>query len=99
MDQRGRQPDQPGVAIDTGCLDRCDLMLAQALADEFEPARKRSVAEALPNAAGDERGQGRHQRLLGVGKFALRFCQGGRECADFSAGALHREAPLWKAQG
>jgi hypothetical protein len=35
VDERGCQPDQAGIGIDRGRMDRCDLVLAQALADKI----------------------------------------------------------------
>jgi hypothetical protein len=37
MDQGSRQLDQAGIAIDRRSLDRRDLMLAQAFANDVEP--------------------------------------------------------------
>jgi hypothetical protein len=36
MDQGGREFDQAGIVINRGTLHRCDLMLAEAFADDVE---------------------------------------------------------------
>src|ERR1700724_3158348 len=44
MGKEGGKPDPPGLAVDRGGLNGRDLMLAEALAHELEPARERRIA-------------------------------------------------------
>jgi hypothetical protein len=39
------QTNQPGLPVDCGGLHVCNLVLAQDLADDIEPARERGVAK------------------------------------------------------
>ena len=42
MRQNGAEPDNPGTLVNRGGLHRRDLMLAQSLAHDVEPARERA---------------------------------------------------------
>ena len=48
---------RPAVAVDGGRLHGCDLMLAEAFADQVEPGGERGVAKG-PAALARERGDG-----------------------------------------
>ena len=51
MGEHGRQSQETRILVDLGCLHRCDLVPAQALAHNLEAARERGIPEnavALP---------------------------------------------------
>ena len=56
MSQKRGQPDLAGVAIDGGGLDRGDLLLAKALADNILATCERGIAEgSAPSRENGER--------------------------------------------
>jgi hypothetical protein len=62
--------------VDCRGLDRGDLVLAQALADDIEAAGKRGVAECPVALARKWRADGGTEGLFLVAEFALGFGQG-----------------------
>jgi hypothetical protein len=85
---------EPHVLVDRRGLHRRDLVLAQRLADDVEPAGERSITEGpvvLPREWGPYGGD---QGLLRIGKLGLSLGEGARNGADRFTGALHVRPPL-----
>ena len=79
VDEHGGETDQAAVRIDCGRLDRCDLMLAEHLADEVEPARERRIAKGPTPLAG------KGERMVAVRDFSGFVSSA---CARASAAAI-----------
>ncbi len=89
MGEHGRQSNEAGVLIDRRGLHGRDLVPAQALADDVEPARKRCIAEG-PVALSREGGpDGRDQGFLRIGELRLRLGQRRRNGANRFTGPVH----------
>ena len=91
MDKGGGKSDQTAVAVDGGCLDRCDLMLAEAFADQVEPGGERCVAKGPSPFAREGRDDGGGEGLFWICNLGLGLGKRCRECADAIAGVM-REA-------
>src|SRR5690348_13560990 len=95
MSEHGGEIDNARRLVDRGGLHRGDLMLAQSLTHDLEPARQRRIAEqpcaALPVLWFD----GADQRFLRIGEFDLRLGQRGGECRNRGARTLHRRPLSW----
>jgi hypothetical protein len=72
--QEGRKSDLPGGLIDPGCLDRRDLVPAQALADDIEAAGEGGIAEGAIRLPLKRRAYDSSRRFLGVIELALGLC-------------------------
>ena len=59
MGQHRGETDEAGGLVDRGGLDGRDLMLAQGLAHDVEPARQRGIAKGLFRSARPVRMDGR----------------------------------------
>src|ERR1700682_888750 len=93
MGQERRQPDLAGVMVDVGGLDRGDLMLAQALANDIETTGQGGIAEGSVTLAGKGRADGGNQGFLRVGEFALGLGERRGNGADRFTAAVHRWPP------
>ena len=82
MREHGRKSDETRLGVNRSRLDRCDFMLAQGLAHDLKPARKRGIAEGAGFLARERGVDGRGQRLLGVLQLALRFGESRRNRRD-----------------
>jgi hypothetical protein len=91
--KNGGQIDQPLCLVDGSRLYRGDLMLAQGLADDIEPARQRRVTEALYRTSTVSRSNRRDQRLLRIDELGLRFGERRREARYGWTGPMHGSPP------
>ena len=82
MCQQRRQIDDSRRLIDHRGLHGRDLMLAQGLANDLEPAGKRRIAELPWTALPALRLDRADQRFLRIGEFDLCLGQRGGECSD-----------------
>ena len=98
MRQQRGQPDLADVLVDGRGLDGGDLVLAEALADDIEPAGQRCIAEGPVALARERRADGGDQRLFRVGQLALGLGQGRGDGADGFTGAVHRPPPHPRGQ-
>ena len=94
MCQNRRKIDDAGVLVDRSSLHGGDLMLAQGLAHDLEPAGQRRIAERPLGTAGAIAPDGGHQRLFRVGQLSLGFGEGARDRADGLTGPLHGSPSL-----
>src|ERR1700724_1663905 len=87
MDEERRQIQNAGGLIDCRGLDDGDLMLAQRLANNFEPARQGRVAEGALRLASSSRSDGGGERFFRVDEVRLRFGQGSGQSGERFTGA------------
>ena len=73
MRKHGRQIDDAGDVIDRRSLHGRDFTLAQGLAHDVEPARKRRITELPGTALPAMRLDRADQRLLRIDELDLRF--------------------------
>src|SRR6185437_4892797 len=93
MDQCGGQPDEATVLVNRGRLYGRDLVLAKALADDFESTGEGGITQrfsVLRWRLGEERPD---QRLLRVGELDLRLGQSRGNRSDALTGSLHGRPP------
>ena len=89
MRQQRRELDLAARLVDRGGLHRGDLVLAKALADDFEATGERSVAKGPVRFPREGGADGGGQGSLGVDEFALRLGQRRRDGADGFTGPVH----------
>src|SRR5215210_9387713 len=97
MGEHGREADQPSIVVDGGGLNRRDLVPAEALAHNVEPAREWGIAKGPLALSRLRSGNGRGERLLGIEEFQLRFGEGARNRPDGLTAVLHGIAP-WRGR-
>ena len=82
MRKNGGEAKETGFLINLGRLDGRDLMPAEALAHDVQPARKRGIAESavrLARKGGPDRA---NERFLRIGQLRLGFGKGSRNGSD-----------------
>ena len=82
MGKQGGESQHPGVVIDCRGLDESDLVLAERLADDLEPAGEGRVAKASHRLSGSPAGNGGGERFFGVDEVRLRLCEGCGESGE-----------------
>ncbi len=93
MGQKRGELDLAAGLVDRGGLDGGDLVLAEALAHDVEPAGERGIAKRPLALARERRADDGAQGFLRVGELALRLGQRGGDGADGLTGAVHRRPP------
>jgi hypothetical protein len=93
MGQKRRQPDLARVLIDGRGLDRGDLVLAEALADDIKPAGQRGIAKGPLALVGNQRADDSGEGFFGIGQLSLGLRKGGGNGPDGLTAALHGRPP------
>src|SRR5215468_4064537 len=93
MRQNRAQPDNASTLVNRGNLHRGDLMLAQGLADDVEPARQRGITESLFSPTLPIRTNGPDQRFFWVDEMRLGLSQCRSDRTDRLARPLHDDPP------
>src|SRR5262245_27191991 len=97
MRKNGRQAKETSLLVDLCRLDRRDLVTAQALADDVQPARQRCIAKGAVRLA-RKRGPDRsNERFLWIGQLHLRFGKRSGNRRDRITGPMHGWYPPWSA--
>src|SRR6516165_3361074 len=89
MGQNRTKPDNSGGLVNRSGLHRSDLMLAQSLAHDVEPARQRGITERSLCRANLVRADRADQRLFGIDELGLSLGQCRSDCASRFTTALH----------
>src|SRR3984893_8946153 len=92
MGEHRGEANEPRL-VDRRGLHGRDLMLAQRLADDIEPARERGIAERPVALPWKWRPDGRRQRLLRVGQLGLGLGESARDGANRFTGPVHGLPP------
>jgi hypothetical protein len=98
VDEGGSKPDQPAIPIDGGRLHGCDLVLAEAFADQIEAGGEWGVAEAPAAHAGERGDDGGGQGFFRICDLGLGLGKRRRKCPNPIAGVLHARPPLREPQ-
>src|SRR5262245_34490516 len=98
MGEHGGQVDHAGCWIDGGCLHRCDLVLAERLAHDIEPAREWCIAESAFGFSGTAGADDGHERLFWVDEGGLRLGKRRGECCDCLTRPGHGPPPSREGQ-
>ena len=93
VNKRRGEPDQAAVAVNSGGLNRCDLVLAEALADQVEPGGERGIAKGPAAFARKRRDDGCSEGLLRVCNLGLGLGKRRRKRPNPIAGVLHDWPP------
>jgi hypothetical protein len=91
-EKRG-EADLPCFLVDSRGLDRRNLMLAEALANDIEPASEGCITERPTFLARKGRSNRRDQQFFRVAELTLRLGQSGGDRTDGVTGAVHRRPP------
>src|SRR6478609_5985746 len=89
MCKNGGEAKQTGLLVNLRSLDRRDLMSAEALAHDVQPARQRGIAEGAVRLPWEGGLDGGNERLLWIRQLHLRLGEGSRNGSDRITGAVH----------